>query len=584
MMKNLFNKLLIVLLALHGCTILPNNEATNVNDIIVNATIAEENNRYEEAINLYLNILDFDSNAYWAERATSIALEQNMNMLALQASEQWLLLDRENHFTKLARMKSLLRVDQLNEFEQIANDLIDQSLVPGETILRIAQEIRGEENLVHTINLFHSLNQRFPDVPESNYVLATLFFLLENYQQSLNYAERAYDLQQAWTEAGLLVARSLIRLGDDERGYQIALESLEQTQNIELFLSFGEVLLNNQIFDKAIQYYQGLEDEFGYDSRIQYGLALSMYYLENFQDSKAIFLTLIQLPNFGDEANFFLGNISIREENFLEAFRYFSRVGRGPFFIEAQETASRINAIELSSFRDSLDYIDSLVGAYPEYQEQFLLLKIRLSYDFNELQEAQKIAASGIRIQQEINFSALYAQISIEIIRELINQGLLEEALLQSSNSLVLAEDNTQLLLIKSSIEEELNQLDAAEQTLLMAYDIEPESPLINNAIGYLYTNKLARHLEALTYLEKAINLDPENAAIQDSIGWVLFNLERYQEAALYLESAYLSFPDPEVIFHLIKLYDATNENTKRDILIDQLISEHPNSIFIEQL
>jgi tetratricopeptide (TPR) repeat protein len=584
MMKNLFNKLLLVLLALHGCTILPNNEATNVNDIIVNATIAEENNRYEEAINLYLNILDFDSNAYWAERATSIALEQNMNMLALQASEQWLLLDRENHFTKLARMKSLLRVDQLNEFEQIANDLIDQSLVPGETILRIAQEIRGEENLVHTINLFHNLNQRFPDVPESNYVLATLFFLLENYQQSLNYAERAYDLQQAWTEAGLLVARSLIRLGDNERGYQIALESLEQTQNIELFLSFGEVLLNNQIFDKAMQYYQGLEDEFGYDSRIQYGLALSMYYLENFQDSKAIFLTLIQLPNFGDEANFFLGNISIREENFLEAFRYFSRVGRGPFFIEAQETASRINAIELSSFRDSLDYIDSLVGAYPEYQEQFLLLKIRLSYDFNELQEAQKIAASGILIQQEINFSALYAQISIEIIRELINQGLLEEALLQSSNSLVLAEDNTQLLLIKSSIEEELNQLDAAEQTLLMAYDIEPESPLINNAIGYLYTNKLARHLEALTYLEKAINLDPENAAIQDSIGWVLFNLERYQEAALYLESAHLSFPDPEVIFHLIKLYDATNENTKRDILIDQLISEHPNSTFIEQL
>src|SRR6056300_1320344 len=194
MMKNLFNKLLIVLLALHGCTILPNNEATNVNDIIVNATIAEENNRYEEAINLYLTILDFDSNAYWAERATSIALEQNMNMLALQASEQWLMLDRENHFAKLARMKSLLRADQLNEFEQIANDLIDQSLVPGETILRIAQEIRGEKNLVHTINLFHSLNQRFPDVPESNYVLATLFFLLENYQQSLNYAERAYDL------------------------------------------------------------------------------------------------------------------------------------------------------------------------------------------------------------------------------------------------------------------------------------------------------------------------------------------------------------------------------------------------------
>src|SRR6056300_629997 len=91
-------------------------------------------------------------------------------------------------------------------------------------------------------------------------------------------------------------------------------------------------------------------------------------------------------------------------------------------------------------------------------------LELILSYDFNELQEAQKIAASGILIQQEINFSALYAQISIEIIRELINQGLLEEALLQSSNSLVLAEDNTQLLLIKSSIEEELNQLDAAEQ------------------------------------------------------------------------------------------------------------------------
>jgi predicted Zn-dependent protease len=45
--------------------------------------------------------------------------------------------------------------------------------------------------------------------------------------------------------------------------------------------------------------------------------------------------------------------------------------------------------------------------------------------------------------------------------------------------------------------------------------------------------------------------LKPENPAIMDSMGWVLFRLGKSQEALLFLAKAYEKYPDGEVAAHL---------------------------------
>ncbi len=51
--------------------------------------------------------------------------------------------------------------------------------------------------------------------------------------------------------------------------------------------------------------------------------------------------------------------------------------------------------------------------------------------------------------------------------------------------------------------------------------------------------------------ISKALALEPEEPAILDSMGWVLYRKGEYEEALEYLNKAFERFPDPEVAAHL---------------------------------
>ena len=51
--------------------------------------------------------------------------------------------------------------------------------------------------------------------------------------------------------------------------------------------------------------------------------------------------------------------------------------------------------------------------------------------------------------------------------------------------------------------------------------------------------------------IEKALSQRPDDPAIMDSMGWVLFHLGEYQQALDYLRRALDKFPDGEIAAHL---------------------------------
>jgi tetratricopeptide (TPR) repeat protein len=56
---------------------------------------------------------------------------------------------------------------------------------------------------------------------------------------------------------------------------------------------------------------------------------------------------------------------------------------------------------------------------------------------------------------------------------------------------------------------------------------------------------------EALGLIEKAVQLAPQDAYIQDSLGWVKFRLGQPAEALAILKAAYKAKPDAEIAAHL---------------------------------
>jgi len=72
------------------------------------------------------------------------------------------------------------------------------------------------------------------------------------------------------------------------------------------------------------------------------------------------------------------------------------------------------------------------------------------------------------------------------------------------------------------------------------------------NYLGYMYAER-GIHLEtSLLLIERAVNLEPENSAYLDSYAWILYRLDRLDEAAEQIRKAfkYMSVEDPVMYDH----------------------------------
>src|SRR5437870_7233934 len=89
---------------------------------------------------------------------------------------------------------------------------------------------------------------------------------------------------------------------------------------------------------------------------------------------------------------------------------------------------------------------------------------------------------------------------------------------------------------------------DAYEKLLV----IKPEFfPALNN-LAYLYAERLNDLDKAYDLARKAHDLQPQDAAAADTLGWVLYKRGDYQQALTILqESAEKAADRPEIQFHL---------------------------------
>jgi Flp pilus assembly protein TadD len=111
------------------------------------------------------------------------------------------------------------------------------------------------------------------------------------------------------------------------------------------------------------------------------------------------------------------------------------------------------------------------------------------------------------------------------------------------------------------------------------------------NALGYTLADNNKRFAESEKFIRKALILEPNNPAIIDSLGWVLYKTGRYKEALNELCRAYSRLKDPEVISHIIEVlvvldkYNEANQIFKyaeKSLPKSELIKNVRNRYFTE--
>ncbi|OAB58339.1 hypothetical protein AY599_02950 [Leptolyngbya valderiana BDU 20041] len=133
------------------------------------------------------------------------------------------------------------------------------------------------------------------------------------------------------------------------------------------------------------------------------------------------------------------------------------------------------------------------------------------------------------------------------------------------------------LLYSRSLCAVDAERIELAEQDLRRIIQIDGENAMALNALGYTLTDRTRRHSEALRLIERALELQPDDPATLDSMGWVLYRLGRLDESIVYLERAWDMDKNPEIGAHLAEVLFFLDRRDEAMALMEELLSDHPD-------
>jgi tetratricopeptide (TPR) repeat protein len=185
----------------------------------------------------------------------------------------------------------------------------------------------------------------------------------------------------------------------------------------------------------------------------------------------------------------------------------------------------------------------------------------------------KKLAHNGLRSQFDL------------IEGQLLSRVDAEDALFEHLDEAIEAQaGDIPLLYFRAMSGQKYDRLDILERDLKQVLTLDPGNADAMNALGYTLADQTDRYDEAYVLIEKALRLKPEEPAFIDSMGWVLYRLNRYEEAIDYLEQAFERFPNDEVAAHLGEVLWQSGKTRRAKRVWKEALSETPDSTFLQSV
>ena len=124
-----------------------------------------------------------------------------------------------------------------------------------------------------------------------------------------------------------------------------------------------------------------------------------------------------------------------------------------------------------------------------------------------------------------------------------------------------------------------------AETDFRAALALNPDQPQVLNYLGYSLVERNEKLDEALTMIETAVAAQPDNGAIVDSLGWVLFQLGDYEDSVFHMErAASLEATDPIINDHLGDAYWAVGRKIEAAFQWQRALSFDPGDELADRI
>ncbi len=492
-------------------------------------------------------------------------------------------------------MKGQLRKAE-TEFSKIID--INADYIPAYLGLASVTMKRNQPNIANI--LYQAVLNMDPKTLEAQMGLGNSFYLMGNYQASIDEFKNITDTHSQNVQAYLALARNYLA----QRRFELAETMVNKVLDLESENTFAHSLLAriyqhgnnipeaiNQLktalninkdfteaynlgtlyihegnFEKSIDLYKRAVENF--PANTQFWCNLSIAYLlhkeyENAKNACSQALTIepnsiipslcmvnvFLSQNEHESANFFLQNIQklnrSQKNGFLDIIKFSSNnPGLEQSIVNHLSRAIAFTNIQwlepaLLEYKKLTEIVPSNTIAYHA--------QVDILFEMGEIAKAIKICNGVLDLYPQSSFT------HNKLADIYYRNGQAEKAIIEYKKVIAISPNNVSANLNLGVLQELRNSLTEAVNAYKKVIELTPSSPVAYNNLAWLYATKTQNNLDdALKLGEKAKTLAPKNAEIIDTLGWLYYLNGEYEKAVTELKVAVKIAPwNPTIRYHL---------------------------------
>ncbi|WP_158772858.1 tetratricopeptide repeat protein [Cobetia sp. L2A1] len=523
-------------------------DADSLNQLL-SAELAGQRGDYPRAADGYLAASRRFDDPELARRAVLAARYADNPALLERAAERWQQLDDTASEPSIIRARlAMERGDWMTALEQRL--VVEASGGNGNLATLMEQAIDAGADLEPLLSLLTRHITQYPTQPMPKIAAALLDASLGNESSArarLSRLEASHaDLPELW------LARSEIErdAGHLNASRQAATRGLDiAPDDSRLVLSAAQTELASGDMPSARERIDTLVTRHPNAPRLRMALASLFLDADAPQDAHRLLLPLLEEDPVPDAAFAMLGLAAEASGEIDNAILYYRQVPDGERYI-----SSRARAAQLLAEHDRIDEARQFLAVerlrHPRHAMTLLSFEIDLLDTHEAFADADTLLDSSISTRRKA----------------------LTKAVASKDNDArnAVGSELGSLLFLRGIRRLEDSQLEGMESDLREVIALEPDNASAYNALGYTLLVETDRRDEALTLIERAHELSPDDSAILDSLGWGYYLTGDNERALSPLEAAWAQQQDAEIGAHLIEvLWSLDRQDEARSLSVE---------------
>jgi len=476
---------------------------------------------------------------------------------ALEAYEKALLCDEETEYVKRSLAILLIRMDRKEQAARVLEELISRNPQDRENRVLLAKVYSSQGRIVEAAAIY----QELLEIKEDHDTLLMLGML---YAQNKEYDKAQKILNRLIRLEGdsYLAHYSLARLYRQLQYYDKAAASYEKALELNWFerlaYEVAEFYEDRQQYDKAIVVYRRIIDE-GESSDMAKTRLVNLYLnLEENDKALELLRDLRSVLPESHNVDITISRILLSQEKYDEAIMILADVLQ----TNPELTVVRY-LIGMAYYRNNAKQKAEeqlqLIPAESSLYEDSIFLRVRILSESDDHPGAIDLLQKQIAdaLTRKSSFYILLASLYRE--NKEVEQG--RDIYEQATR---IYPENIDLLYNYGIFLEKIGEQENAMAKMQAVLALDPDNGAALNYVGYTWADNDVHLEEALAYIKRAVELMPDDGYVRDSLGWVYFKIGDVEQAIVELEKASeMVDTDPIIREHLGDVYMQTGQYEK---------------------